>query len=155
MFVLSIFLLSILISDIFYLAVLLAFVMVVVDGGQGASRHPQPAEVHRLRRGLPLPLQHLVLAGQHRHLHHMVIQVTQESILFATSMSLRLFLAIVAFSVLTFTVHPDDLLKILSRFGFKSMTGLSIATRMYPTIAADSGNIEDAMKARGRGVRRR
>ena len=29
------------------------------------------------------------------------------------------------------------------------MTGLSIATRMYPTIAADSGSIEDAMKARG------
>ena len=29
------------------------------------------------------------------------------------------------------------------------MTGLSIATRMYPTIAADSANIEDAMKARG------
>jgi energy-coupling factor transport system permease protein len=78
-----------------------------------------------------------------------IIQVTQESILFATSMSLRLFLAIVAFSVLTFTVHPDDLLKILSRFGVKSMTVLSIATRMYPTIAADSGNIEDAMKARG------
>ena len=37
----------------------------------------------------------------------------------------------------------------MSKFGIKSMTGLSIATRMYPTIAADSANIEDAMRARG------
>ena len=75
--------------------------------------------------------------------------VRQESILFAISMCLRLFLAISAFSILTFTVHPDKLLQVLSKFGYKSMTGLSIATRMYPTIAADSGTIEDAMKARG------
>ena len=54
-------------------------------------------------------------------------------------MCFRLFLAIGAFSILTFTVHPDKLLQTLSKYGFKSMTGLSIATRMYPTIAADSG----------------
>jgi energy-coupling factor transport system permease protein len=148
-FVLAIFMLSILISDIFYLAVLLAFAMLVV----------MVAKV--LRATLSL-LKYTVYVAAFLFLFSIlfsqgstviftiwIIQVTQESILFATSMSLRLFLAIVAFSVLTFTVHPDDLLKILSRFGVKSMTGLSIATRMYPTIAADSGNIEDAMKARG------
>ena len=148
-FVLAIFMLSILISDIFYLAVFLAFAMLVV----------MMAKV--LRATLSL-LKYTVYVAAFLFLFSIlfsqgstviftiwIIQVTQESILFATSMSLRLFLAIVAFSVLTFTVHPDDLLKILSRFGVKSMTVLSIATRMYPTIAADSGNIEDAMKARG------
>jgi energy-coupling factor transport system permease protein len=148
-FVLAIFMLSILISDIFYLAVFLAFAMLVV----------MVAKV--LRATLSL-LKYTVYVAAFLFLFSIlfsqgstviftiwIIQVTQESILFATSMSLRLFLAIVAFSVLTFTVHPDDLLKILSRFGVKSMTVLSIATRMYPTIAADSGNIEDAMKARG------
>jgi energy-coupling factor transport system permease protein len=77
------------------------------------------------------------------------VQVKQEAMLFATSMAFRLFLAMTAFCILTFTVHPDRLLQVLSKFGYKSMTGLSIATRMYPTIAADSGAIEDAMKARG------
>jgi energy-coupling factor transport system permease protein len=148
-FVLAIFLLSILISDIFYLAVLFAFVMVVVV-------------VAKVLRATLSLLKYTVYVAAFIFLFSILfsqgstviftiwfIEVTQESILFATSMSLRLFLSVVAFSILTFTVHPDDLLKILSRFGVKSMTGLSIATRMYPTIAADSGNIEDAMKARG------
>jgi energy-coupling factor transport system permease protein len=148
-FVLAIFMLSILISDIFYLAVFLAFAMLVVI-------------VAKVLRATLSLLKYTVYVAAFLFLFSIlfsqgstviftiwIIQVTQESILFATSMSLRLFLAIVAFSVLTFTVHPDDLLKILSRFGVKSMTVLSIATRMYPTIAADSGNIEDAMKARG------
>jgi energy-coupling factor transport system permease protein len=148
-FVLAIFLLSILISDIFYLAVLFAFVMVVVV-------------VAKVLRATLSLLKYTVYVAAFIFLFSILfsqgstviftiwfIEVTQESTLFATSMSLRLFLSVVAFSILTFTVHPDDLLKILSRFGVKSMTGLSIATRMYPTIAADSGNIEDAMKARG------
>jgi energy-coupling factor transport system permease protein len=78
-----------------------------------------------------------------------IVKVTEGPTLFAISMSLRLVLSVVAFAILTFTVHPDDLLRILSRLGFKSMTGISIATRMYPTIAADSAAISDAMKARG------
>jgi energy-coupling factor transport system permease protein len=148
-FVLAIFLLSILISDIFYLAVLLTFVMLVVV-------------VAKVLRATVSLLKYTVYVAAFLFLFSIlfsqgstvifsiwIIDVTQESILFATSMSLRLFLAVAAFSIMTFTVHPDDLLKILSRYGVKSMTGLSIATRMYPTIAADSGNIEDAMKARG------
>jgi energy-coupling factor transport system permease protein len=148
-FVLSIFLLSILISDIFYLAVLFAFVMVVAIVGM----------VLRSTLGLLKYALYVatflfifsILFSQGSHILFTIgpIQVRQESVLFATSMCMRLFLAIGAFALLTLTVHPDQVLQILSKFGFKSMTGLSIATRMYPTIASDFGNIEDAMKARG------
>jgi energy-coupling factor transport system permease protein len=148
-FVLAIFMLSILISDIFYLTVLLAFALVVVTAAKVLRATLSLLKYTVYVAAFLFLFSILFSQGSTVIFTIWIIQVTQESILFATSMSLRLFLAIVAFSVLTFTVHPDDLLKILSRFGVKSMTGLSIATRMYPTIAADSGSIEDAMKARG------
>lgn len=148
-FVLSIFLLSILVSDIFYLAVLFAFVMVVAIVGM-VLRSTLGLLKYALYVAAFLFIFSILFSQGSRILFTIgPIQVRQESVLFATSMCMRLFLAIGAFALLTFTVHPDQLLQILSKFGFKSMTGLSIATRMYPTIASDSGNIEDAMKARG------
>lgn len=148
-FVLSIFLLSILVSDIFYLAVLFAFVMVVAIVGM-VLRSTLGLLKYALYVAAFLFIFSILFSQGSRILFTIgPIQVRQESVLFATSMCMRLFLAIGAFALLTFTVHPDQVLQILSKFGFKSMTGLSIATRMYPTIASDSGNIEDAMKARG------
>ncbi len=150
-FVLSVFLLSILISDIFYLAALFVFVMCVAAVGK----------VLRPTLGL---LKYTVYVAAFIFLFSIIftngitttiwyeigpLQIKAEAVLFATSMALRLFLAMAAFCILTFTVHPDRLLQVLSKFGYKSMTGLSLATRMYPTIAADSAGIEDAMKARG------
>ncbi|MGD0817200.1 MAG: energy-coupling factor transporter transmembrane component T [Methanomassiliicoccales archaeon] len=148
-FVLSIFLLSILLSDIFFLAILFVFIMVLVA----------VSKVLRSTLGLLKYTVYVavflyvfsILFSQGSHVLFSLgpLVVKEESLLFATSMCMRLFLAISAFAVLTFTVHPDQSLQIMSKFGIKSMTGLSIATRMYPTIAADSANIEDAMKARG------
>jgi energy-coupling factor transport system permease protein len=148
-FVLSIFLLSILISDIFFLVVLLAFVMVVV----AAAKVLRPT-LHLLKYSLYVAAfiyVFSILFTAYGAVIYIVgpINVTMGTILFATSMTLRLFLATASFSILTFTVHPDKMLQILSKFGYKSMTGLSIATRMYPTLASDSNNIEDAMRARG------
>ena len=149
-FVLSIFLLSILISDILFLAVLFGLVMAGGHRRQGAEADPRAAEIHRLRRDRSSSCSaSCSRKGSHVVLDLGLIKVKMESLLFATSMCLRLFLAIAAFAIMTFTIHPDQMLRVLSKFGFKSMTGLSIATRMYPTIAADSINISDAMKARG------
>ena len=148
-FVLSIFLLSILISDILYLAILFAFVMVVAAVSK-VMRPTLGLLKYTVYVALFLFAFSILFSSGSRVLFSIgPLVVREESILFATSMCLRLFLAISAFSILTFTVHPDKLLQILSKFGFKTMTGLSLATRMYPTIASDSGNIEDAMKARG------
>jgi len=149
-FVLSMFLLTILISDIFYLAVLFTFVMVVLIAAK-VLRPTLNLLKYTLYVATFIFIFTIIFASYGSHVLYAFgpIQIKQESILFATSMSLRLFLTTAAFCVLTFTVHPDKILQHLSKFGFKSMTGLSIATRMYPTIASDSKNIEDAMKARG------
>lgn len=148
-FVLSIFLLSILISDIFFLAVLLAFVMVVV----AAARVLRPT-LHLLKYSLYVAIFIFVFTMFFTTYGIVLlilgpVKFALGSLLFATSMTLRLFLVTASFCILTFTVHPDKMLQILSKFGYKSMTGLSIATRMYPTLASDSTNIEDAMRARG------
>ena len=149
-FVLAFFLLSILISDILYLSAMLVLALTVVARGR----------VARETLGL---LKYTIYVVAFLFLFSIIftpsvgpvlldlgiVKITEGPVLFSISMSLRLVLSVVAFAVLTFTVHPDDLLRILSRLGFKSMTGVSIATRMYPTIAADSAAISDAMKARG------
>jgi energy-coupling factor transport system permease protein len=148
-FVLSIFLLSILISDIFFLAILFTLVMVVVSAGKVVRATLSLLKYTVYVAAFIIIFSILFTQGSHVILDLGLIKIKSESILYATSMCLRLFLAIAAFALMTFTIHPDQLLRILSKFGFKSMTGLSIATRMYPTIAADSTAISDAMKARG------
>lgn len=148
-FVLALFLLSILISNIFYLAVLFAFVMCVVVAGKVLKATLSILRYTIFVAIFLFPFSILFGSGSHVLFTIGPLLVKEEAILFAVSMTFRLFLAVSAFAILTFTVHPDQSLRIMSKFGFKSMTGLSIATRMYPTIAADSGNIEDAMKARG------
>ncbi|HTY46726.1 MAG TPA: energy-coupling factor transporter transmembrane component T [Methanomassiliicoccales archaeon] len=148
-FVLSIFLLSILISDIFYLAVLLAFVMCVVVAGKVVRSTLNLLKYTVYVAAFLLLFSVLFSSGSTVAFVIGPLTVWRESLLFAASMILRLFLAISAFSVLTFTIHPDQLLQAMSKYGFRTMTGLSVATRMYPTIAADSANIEDAMRARG------
>lgn len=148
-FVLSVFLISILVSDIFYLAVLFALVMAIVAAA-GVARATLGLLRYTVYVAAFLFLFSIFFAqGSHVLFSMGPVKITRESLLFATSMTFRLFLAVSAFSVMTFAIHPDQLLRALSKFGLKSMTSLSIATRMYPTIAADSRNIEDAMRARG------
>lgn len=148
-FVLSIFLLSILISDIFFLAVLFGLVMLVVIAGKVLRPTLGLLKYTVYVASFLFLFSILFSQGTHVVLDLGLVKVKMESLLFATSMCIRLFLSITAFAIMTFTIHPDQMLRVLSKFGFKSMTGLSIATRMYPTIAADSINISDAMKARG------
>jgi energy-coupling factor transport system permease protein len=148
-FVLSIFLLSILVSDILYLAVLFAFIIVLAAASKVLRSTLSLLKFTVYVAAFMYAFSILFSQGSHVLFDLGPIQVKEESVLFATSMVMRLFLAVGAFAIFTFTVHPDKSLQIMSKFGIKSMTGLSIATRMYPTIAADSANIEDAMKARG------
>lgn len=148
-FVLAVFISSILLADILYLSVLLAFVLMVA------------AEAHTLRATWSLlryaafvavfvVLFNVVLSSGDNILFMLgPIAVTSESILFSISMCLRLFLAVSAFALLSFAIHPDEALRTMSKVGYKTMTALSLSTRMYPTIAADSRNIMDSMRARG------
>ena len=124
-FVLSIFLLSILISDILFLAIFFVFVMLVAVMSKilratlGLLKYTVYVAVFLFAFSI------LFSQGSHVVFSIGPINVKQESLLFATSMCMRLFLAIGAFSILTFTVHPDQSLQVLSRFGIKSIRRLS------------------------------
>ena len=148
-FVAVVFLLSILLSDILYLSFLLLIVLVVawrgkvLDSTMGLLKYALVIGVFILLFNV------LISKGSTVLFQWGPLMIMMESTAFAFSMVVRLFLAMASFSVLTFAVHPDDLLRTLSRVGHKVMTGLSLATRMYPTIAADSGAVMDSMRARG------
>ncbi|MBM4237714.1 MAG: energy-coupling factor transporter transmembrane protein EcfT [Euryarchaeota archaeon] len=148
-FVLAIFVFSILVSDIAYLVVLLAFVLATAAAAKvlrstlGLLRYAGYVAVFVILFNI------LISSGQEVIAAIGPITLTTESLLFAISMSLRLFLAVSAFGVLTFAIHPDEAMRVVSKVGYRTTTGLSLSTRMYPTIAADTQNITDSMRARG------
>jgi len=148
-FVAVMFVLSILLSDILYLSVLLAIVLMVAAVGKILRPTLGLLKFVAFIAIFVFVFNLFLSTGSSVLFEWGPIVVTEESMLFALSMSLRLFLAVGAFSLLTLAVHPDEALGILSRFGYKTMTGLSLSTRMYPTIAADSRNIMDSMRSRG------
>ncbi len=148
-FVLAVFIFSILLSDILYLSVLFVLVLAI-----SISAHTLGSTWSLLRYAIYVAVFVVifnVLLSSGRDVLFMIgpIAITSESILFSISMCLRLFLAVSAFAILTFAIHPDEALRTMSKVGYKTTTALSLSTRMYPTIAADSRNIMDSMRARG------
>jgi len=148
-FVLAAFIFSILLSDILYLSALFVLVLAI-----SISAHTLKSTWSLLRYALYVAIFVVifnVLLSSGRHVLFVIgpIAITSESILFSISMCLRLFLAVSAFALLTFAIHPDEALRTMSRVGYKTTTALSLSTRMYPTIANDSRNIMDSMRARG------
>ena len=77
--------------------------------------------------------------------------ITLEAIFFGIIMSLRLLTIISAFSILTFTIHPDDLMlaMIKLRLPYKSVLALSLSTRFVPTLIDDVERIIDVQRSRG------
>jgi energy-coupling factor transport system permease protein len=77
--------------------------------------------------------------------------ITLEAIFFGIGMSLRLLAIISAFAVLTFTIHPDDIMLaiIKLRLPYKSVLVTSLSTRFMPTLAEDVQRISDVQRSRG------
>ncbi len=77
--------------------------------------------------------------------------ITLEAILFGFSMSLRLLAIISAFTILTFTVHPDDIMlaMIKLKLPYKSVLVTSLSTRFIPTLIDDVERISDVQRSRG------
>ena len=145
----AMFVMSILISDIVYLAILFLFVLVIAATGRVLR-----STLSLLKYGVYVAASIFLFSifltpGSTVLFSYGIVTIYSESIWFATSMCLRLFLAVGSFSLLAFIVHPDEALRTMSRFGYKTTTAFSLSTRMYPTIATDSKNIMDAMRARG------
>jgi energy-coupling factor transport system permease protein len=77
--------------------------------------------------------------------------ITLEAIFFGVGMSLRLLAIISAFAILTFTVHPDDLMlaMVKMKLPYKSVLVMSLTTRFIPTLIDDVERISDVQRSRG------
>jgi len=77
--------------------------------------------------------------------------ITLEAMLFGAGMSLRLLAIISAFAILTFTVHPDDLMLLMvkMKLPYKSVLVTSLTTRFIPTLINDVERISDVQRSRG------
>jgi len=77
--------------------------------------------------------------------------ITLEAIFFGVGMSLRLLTIISAFAILTFTIHPDDIMlaMIKMKLPYKSVLVTSLSTRFIPTLIDDAERIGDVQRSRG------
>ena len=78
-------------------------------------------------------------------------KITLEAILCGVGNSLRLLAIISAFTILMFTIHPDDLMlaMIKARLPYKSVLVTSLSTRFVPALIDDAQCITDVQKCRG------
>lgn len=77
--------------------------------------------------------------------------ITLEAIFFGVAMCLRLLAIISAFTILTFAIHPDDLMlsMIKMKLPYKSVLVTSLSTRFIPTLIDDVECISDVQRSRG------
>lgn len=75
--------------------------------------------------------------------------ITLEELIFSLSFGIKLFLSVSVFILFSLTVHPDEIFGQMSRKGLHSALALSIAWRLFPTLARDSTQIYEAHISRG------
>ncbi len=80
-----------------------------------------------------------------------VPRITLEALFYGAIMCLRLLAVLTAFTILTFTIHPDDLMlaMIKLKLPYKSVLVTSLATRFIPTLIGDAQRITDVQRSRG------
>jgi len=79
------------------------------------------------------------------------LNITLEAIFFGLMMALRLITIISAFTILNFTVHPDDMLlaMVKMKLPYKSVLATSLSTRFVPTLVDDIERLTDVQRTRG------
>jgi len=77
--------------------------------------------------------------------------ITLEALVYGLMMSVRLLAILSAFAVLTFTVHPDDLMLLMLKLKvpYRSVLITSMSTRFLPTLMEDARTITDVQRSRG------
>lgn len=76
------------------------------------------------------------------------LDVTLEALVYGGVLGLRALAMIVCFSVYTFVVDPDEMLRLFRRFSFRSALTATLATRMVPVLQRDGQRIADAQRCR-------
>jgi energy-coupling factor transport system permease protein len=77
------------------------------------------------------------------------VAISLEGLAFGSAMAMRLLAAVSAFTVLSLTLHPDDLTRLMSGRAYRSGLALSLSTRLYPVVVRDASAIVDAQRSRG------
>lgn len=77
------------------------------------------------------------------------LTVTLEAIGYGAVMGVRLLIIISVFCLYNQIIHPDRLLNIFPRFINKSALVISLATRLFPVMAASMNNIREIQQLRG------
>jgi len=79
------------------------------------------------------------------------LNLTLEALIYGVFMAVRLLAIISAFAVMTFILHPDDLLMVMLKMKLPYKTAMltTLSTRFVPVLLEDAGRIADAQKSRG------
>lgn len=77
------------------------------------------------------------------------LTITLEAICYGAAMGVRLLDMVSIFCLYNLIVHPDRLLNMFSRFAHKSALVVSLATRLFPVMAASMNNIREVQQLRG------
>lgn len=77
------------------------------------------------------------------------LSITGEGLVFGVSQFLRLVTLVMAFSLYSVGLEPDDQLALMSRFSFRSGLVVSLATRLFPILSRDAKSIAEAQRCRG------
>lgn len=86
------------------------------------------------------------------------LRITLESLLFGLVMALRLAVVVSAFALLSLTVSPEGLMRVMSGFRLpaRSVFLTSLSARFVPSLLGDAEALKDVQRARGaklKGIR--
>jgi energy-coupling factor transport system permease protein len=80
--------------------------------------------------------------------------LTVEALVYGVVIALKVTLLILITTLASLTIDPDELLRALRRFSFRSALTASLATRMAPLLAADALRLAEAQRTRPGGAPR-
>ncbi len=75
--------------------------------------------------------------------------LTVEALVYGVAIALKVALLMLATTLGSLTVDPDELLRGVRRLSFRSALTASLATRMIPVLAGDSRRLAEAQRTRG------
>jgi energy-coupling factor transport system permease protein len=80
--------------------------------------------------------------------------LTVEALVYGAVIALKVTLLILITTLASLTIDPDELLRVLRRFSFRSALTASLATRMAPLLYADALRLAEAQRTRPGGAPR-
>jgi energy-coupling factor transport system permease protein len=79
------------------------------------------------------------------------VDVTLEAVAYGGLLGLRVFVVLLASVVATFTVDPDEVLRVFRRISFRSALTAALAVRLVPVLQRDGRRLAEARRCRADG----